>query len=149
MLGRDVLFICTGNYYRSRFAELLFNHLAKLYCLPIRSFSKGIEPYHVDNVGLISQHTVDYLTKLGVDLTNLSEPLPLTEQDFDEGAIAIAMSEKEHRPMMAKKFPRWENCITYWNFEDEYLISPTVLLPRLEERVKALLGNLKTDNYLP
>jgi hypothetical protein len=49
---------------------------------------------------------------------------------------------------MAKKFPRWENCITYWNFEDEYLISPTVLLPRLEERVKALLGYLKTNNYL-
>jgi protein-tyrosine phosphatase len=24
-----MLFLCTGNYYRSRFAELLFNHLAK------------------------------------------------------------------------------------------------------------------------
>ncbi|MGM4967020.1 hypothetical protein AB7714_26215 [Tardiphaga sp. 1201_B9_N1_1] len=28
-MARTVLFLCTGNYYRSRYAEELFNHLAR------------------------------------------------------------------------------------------------------------------------
>jgi protein-tyrosine phosphatase len=26
--AKDILFLCTGNYYRSRFAEILFNSVA-------------------------------------------------------------------------------------------------------------------------
>src|SRR6185312_8984112 len=36
-----VLFLCTGNYYRSRYAEELFNHFAKIEGLDWRAFSRG------------------------------------------------------------------------------------------------------------
>ena len=36
---KRVLFLCTGNYYRSRYAEELFNHLARGENLPWRASS--------------------------------------------------------------------------------------------------------------
>jgi len=39
---QNVLFICTGNYYRSRFAEAVFNHRAQALGLPYRAFSRGL-----------------------------------------------------------------------------------------------------------
>jgi hypothetical protein len=35
-----ILFLCTGNYYRSRYVEELFNHRAKIESLPWRAFSR-------------------------------------------------------------------------------------------------------------
>jgi protein-tyrosine phosphatase len=47
-----VLFLCTGNYYRSRFAECLFNAVAGRMGLPWRAVSNGLALERgVDNVG--------------------------------------------------------------------------------------------------
>jgi protein-tyrosine phosphatase len=37
-----VLFLCTGNYYHSRFAEILFNSVASRMGLPWRASSRGL-----------------------------------------------------------------------------------------------------------
>ncbi len=37
-----VLFLCTGNYYRSRYAEEIFNHQAGLEGLGWHAFSRGV-----------------------------------------------------------------------------------------------------------
>src|SRR5256885_17038856 len=49
---KTVLFLCTGNYYRSRFAEILFNSVAGKMGLPWQAASRGLalEP-GVNNVG--------------------------------------------------------------------------------------------------
>ena len=39
---KTVLFLCTGNYYRSRFAEVLFNSVAGKMGLPWRASSRGL-----------------------------------------------------------------------------------------------------------
>ena len=39
---KRVLFLCTGNYYRSRFAEILFNQLAPTRGLNWRADSRGL-----------------------------------------------------------------------------------------------------------
>ena len=39
---KGVLFLCTGNYYRSRFAEILFNSVAGRMGLPWKAMSKGL-----------------------------------------------------------------------------------------------------------
>ena len=39
---RTVLFLCTGNYYRSRFAEILFDSVAVKMSLPWKASSRGL-----------------------------------------------------------------------------------------------------------
>ena len=39
---KTVLFLCTGNYYRSRYAEALFNSVAGKMSLPWRASSRGL-----------------------------------------------------------------------------------------------------------
>ncbi len=53
-----ILFLCTGNYYRSRFAEELFNHLAKQHGLDWTATSRALAiELGIYNHGPISNHT--------------------------------------------------------------------------------------------
>src|SRR5207237_8142809 len=52
---KTVLFLCTGNYYRSRFAEVLFNSVAGKMGLPWGASSRGLAlEQGVHNVGLMA-----------------------------------------------------------------------------------------------
>ena len=54
---RTVLFLCTGNYYRSRFAEIVFNSLAREAGLAWRAESRGLAVERgAGNVGPLSAH---------------------------------------------------------------------------------------------
>ena len=51
-IERTVLFLCTGNYYRSRFAEVLFNSVACKMRLQWRASSRGLALERgINNVG--------------------------------------------------------------------------------------------------
>ena len=51
---KTVLFLCTGNYYRSRFAEVLFNSVAGKMGLAWQASSRGLALERgVNNVGPI------------------------------------------------------------------------------------------------
>ncbi len=41
---KTVLFLCTGNYYRSRYAEILFNAKAEIMELEWKAVSRGLAP---------------------------------------------------------------------------------------------------------
>src|SRR5215831_4310176 len=64
---RTVLFLCTGNYYRSRFAEELFNHHALRAGLSwvARSRALAIECC-INNVGPLSPFALKALEKRGL-----------------------------------------------------------------------------------
>src|SRR6266446_6429247 len=66
-LMRTVLFLCTGNYYRSRFAEELFNHYAPRAGLSwvARSRALAIER-GVNNAGSLSPFALRALEKRGL-----------------------------------------------------------------------------------
>ena len=50
-----VLFLCTGNYYRSRFAEILFNARTAQEPIDFHATSRGVATeLGVDNIGPIS-----------------------------------------------------------------------------------------------
>ena len=63
-----VLFLCTGNYYRSRFCEEYFNHLAQGHSLPWRADSRGLAPDITvfRNPGPLSIYTRQRLAALDV-----------------------------------------------------------------------------------
>src|SRR6185503_19752845 len=101
-------FICTANYYRSRFAELLFNHLAAEAELRWTSISRGVATeLGADNIGPISPYTIRALKARGVVLPDtFRDPIQLTETDLQRAAFVIALDEDEHRPFMEMKFPQ-------------------------------------------
>src|ERR1700676_5815762 len=64
---KTVLFLCTGNYYRSRFAEVLFNSVAGKMGLPWQASSRGLALERgVHNVGPMAGEAVTGLGALGV-----------------------------------------------------------------------------------
>src|SRR5438067_2061883 len=60
------LFLCTGNYYRSRFAEILFNHRASHLRLDWRAESRGLKIGWLGNIGAISPDAIATLEARGI-----------------------------------------------------------------------------------
>ncbi len=144
---RRVLFICTGNYYRSRFAEAVFNHAATARNLNIRAFSRGLATWLVYGEALISANTVEALAKMQIPLTHTGErPVQLSEEDLNSADLVIALKEKEHRPMMETQFPAWSDKIVYWHVHDIDFAEPALALPEIHEKVSLLLETLTIKN---
>ena len=139
----QVLFLCSANFYRSRFAEHLFNFLAPQIGLDWRAQSRGLLVGYWGDVGPISRFTVDALTERGIPLEdNHRQPLPLTEGDLQESHLVVALKELEHRPLIAAQFPQWERTVQYWDVDDVDCAAPDEAIPYLETRVRALVTEL-------
>lgn len=140
-----VLFVCTGNYYRSRAAEILFNHYAGRYAVEARALSRGFRLNPGKNKGPLSPHTKSYLDKLGI--SHNGEPTKLELGDLESSQHIFLLDEKEHRQMIRRHFPHWEDRVTFWSFEDDYIADPQQVLPSLHQRVEALVKSLgECDN---
>ncbi len=138
-----ILFLCTGNYYRSRFAEILFNHLAQTAGLPHRADSAGLAPQCWErNPGPLSPHTLSALAERRIAALPLRPPRDVAETEFSVFSQVIAMKETEHRPMMEERFPAWAHRIDYWAFDDVEDQPATVVIPQLETRVRKLFAGL-------
>lgn len=138
----QVLFICSGNYYRSRFAEILFSHLAARESLPWSAQSRGFR-LSPQNVGPLSSYTVEACKARGLTFDPQRGPQVLCEADLLAAQRIIAMKAAEHRAMMRERFPAWENRIEYWDIHDIDAASPAEALPVLEQAVGQLVSELR------
>jgi protein-tyrosine phosphatase len=142
-MKNQVLFICTGNFYRSRFAEAVFNHACARRSLPWKAFSRGLATHLVDGCGNISMHTLDALNTLGIDLTHTGiKPVSLTLGDLKRSARVIALKEVEHRPYMETQFPEWVDRIEYWHVHDLDFALPAQALQEIQDLVASLVDEL-------
>jgi len=141
----NVLFLCTGNYYRSRFAEILFNTLAARESLDAHATSRGVATeLGVDNEGPISTHTLKRLRHLKVkDDSALRFPKQVEDQDIRNATLIIALDESEHRALIQDRYPEWANRVEYWNVADLWAATPEEALPIIEEQVRDLIDRLK------
>ena len=138
-----VLFLCSGNYYRSRFAETLFNHLAAEQKLDWRAESRGFR-LSPGNVGPISKYAVEGLRQRGLETPEPDRfPRVVEEPDFGAFDQVVAVKEAEHRPKMLERFPHWADRIEYWQIHDLDCAEPDVALAELESRVRALIERLR------
>ncbi|MBK8814602.1 MAG: low molecular weight phosphatase family protein [Methylococcaceae bacterium] len=137
----QILFLCTGNYYRSRFAEHLFNHHAPGYQLPWKAFSRGLAIEMVgEDSGPISLATLIALQERGIPINGeIRSPIALTEQDLKTAHHIVALKHAEHHPLMSRKFPNWVDKVEYWHVHDIDFASPAQALPEIEESVQRLL----------
>ncbi len=137
-----ILFICTGNYYRSRFAELYFNHLAPDLKLESCAYSKGLNPCTFTNP--ISDTVLKFLETLDIRSPSYRMPAKLLNEDFKIHDLFIALDEQEHRPMVEKLFPYYADQIEYWHVADKPELSSKIALPKIAKSVEDLLYKLST-----
>ena len=139
---QQVLFLCSGNYYRSRFAEHLFNWLAEKSDLPWRAESRGLRVGTARNIGPISQFAVAGLKLRGIPANGQRYPLPLSLPDLAASDLVVALKEADHRAMIAEQFPLWTHLVEYWNVDDLDCAGPEEAMLILDGQVRALLQRL-------
>jgi protein-tyrosine phosphatase len=141
-MTKKVLFLCTGNYYRSRFAEMLFNVLASQRNLAWRADSRGLA-LGTSNVGPIYPRVLDQLKALGY-LAESEPRLParLEMADLEAADLVIALNESEHRPLMSQQFERWTDQIQYWDVPDLHFMRAEEAFSRIEMRTTSLVQRL-------
>jgi protein-tyrosine phosphatase len=140
---REILFLCTGNYYRSRYAEALFSHEAARRGLPWRAFSRGLGTHLAPPKGL-SPHATRRLDEQAIPHDHTApDPVQVDEEDFRRAARIVALKETEHRPLLAILHPAWEKRVEYWEIGDLDSAPPEVALAAIEAHVNTLLDALE------
>jgi protein-tyrosine phosphatase len=147
-VSKQILFLCTGNYYRSRYVEELFNFHARAEALAWRAFSRGLaEKIPPENAGPISRHTLKALKKRAIKPEGAGRyPLLCSPADFDLAQLIIALKEAEHRPLIVSRFPGWENRVSYWHVHDIDIANPVSAVALMDRLVGDLIRNLKASS---
>jgi protein-tyrosine phosphatase len=151
-MNKTVLFLCTGNYYRSRFAEHYFNFLVRRNGLNWRAESRGLR-LGAPNIGAISHYTVERLAALGVSFAEAHRnPLAVALADLEAADLVVALYDAEHRPFVAQDFPDWIERVEFWQVPDVPFVLPDEALPAIQNLVENLTARLKdesrTENHL-
>ncbi|MGA1539053.1 MAG: hypothetical protein ACO39C_01365 [Chthoniobacterales bacterium] len=121
---KRLLFICSGNYYRSRLAEILFNHLAPEAGLEWDATSRGL--LSTGELKGMSEHAIAYLkaNKLNHLATEPRNPLVADVEDLTDSDLVIGMCLEEHKSMVEQKFLALAKALhkvgrlRYWNIYD-------------------------------
>ena len=124
MRKQRVLFVCSGNYYRSRLAEMLFNHEAALAGIAWSADSRGL--LKTGDLKGVSPHAARHLEEK--QLAHLAaeprDPLALEVEDLTDADLVVALCDEEHRPMLEQKFLSLAKAlyaagrIRYWHVYD-------------------------------
>jgi protein-tyrosine phosphatase len=138
---KTILFLCTGNYYRSRFAEELFNHHAERAGIRWIAQSRGLALERgANNIGPIAPVVLLALKELAITARGADRfPQQCTAGDLARAHFVVAVKEGEHRPLMRERFAEWEHLPDYWNIHDIEDAAPAEALKLLAEEVQSLL----------
>ena len=135
---KKILFVCTANIFRSRFAEEVFNSLAIDSGVSLNAFSAGLK------VGQFTTRKIYYPALKQLERYNIK---PLREDEIsthiddlnlDEYERIICMDEPEHRPMVDENSNLKGRNVEYWNIVDIPDEDSRVSLPICYEKVNKL-----------
>jgi protein-tyrosine phosphatase len=149
---RRILFICTGNYYRSRFAELLFATLARERGLAWEAFSRGTSVLTLGhhNVGPISHHARQALEARGIPVEDQPRvPLQLEHDDLLQADLIVAACDVEHRPLLEDGFPSAAERVArveYLRVQDLAFTPPDEALAALDVEIRRLVERLSNEH---
>ena len=139
----NILFVCTANIFRSRFAEEVFNFLAAEERIPAKAFSAGLKvgEYHVRK---IHRPALEQLDKLNIKPKRPNElSVHIDEVQLTKYNQLICMDKAEHKPMVLSNLKLKEFNFEYWDIIDEPKVLSDVSLPICYSKVKELLDGLK------
>ncbi|MCB0191706.1 MAG: low molecular weight phosphatase family protein [Anaerolineae bacterium] len=140
----QLLFLCTGNYYRSRYAEILFNSLAAEIGLDWQATSRGLAlEVGINNIGPMNTTAMNRLQQQGIVTDAYSRsPVQAQESDLVQADHVIALDETEHRPYLAERFPDWPDKVIYWSVRDLGFVPAQLALPKIDHEVRRLVQQL-------
>lgn len=141
----QILFLCTGNYYRSRYAEELFNFRARSEGLTWRAFSRGLaERGSPDNVGPMSRFALEALSAKNIEPAGAARlPMSCSAADFGAAELVIALKDEEHRPFVERRFPDLLPRVIFWDVDDVAFAPPAVALAQIDDLVDGLIAGLR------
>jgi protein-tyrosine phosphatase len=139
--GKTVLFICTGNIYRSRYAEAYFNHRARALGMEARATSRGLRTDLVTED--LSPFAAQAMQERGIRADDTAPSRrQLAREDLERANLVIALRQAEHRPMFAERFPAWEERVRYWDVADRDEWTTEQMVEAVERNTELLLEEI-------
>jgi protein-tyrosine phosphatase len=154
--------LCKGNYFRSRFAAILFNHHAVLQGLPAAAFSRGLD-FSGNNAGPVSMYVPIALKARNINYEQYRKPTRLSEPDLKRANVVIVTHAAQQLPIMNERYPHdysdkyvcWEVADVNFTREDvaaaaqdqnrldQYEKEALAVLEKIESHVLALISRLQ------
>lgn len=140
-MSQTVLFICSGNFYRSRYAEAVFNHIAPHVIPGWSAISRGFKPHlATEDLSYLAR---ERLQEKGIPLNHTAEkPCKLSREDLEESTVIVSLLESQHRPLMRTHFPEFEDVSLYWEVYDIEDQPAEISLSLIDENVTQLIAEL-------
>ncbi|MDB2481529.1 hypothetical protein N9W84_00015 [bacterium] len=151
-----VCFVCTGNYYRSRFAEAVFNHLAEECDVGHVAESRGFQISAADEVakkyGELSPYTRDRMDELDIEERHTSsERQMIKKEDLKLFDLFIILDRSEHFSMVKEFVGEDEEMIDsaknfkYWGVKDVFDWKPSETLSAIFANVNKLFNEIRWE----
>ncbi|MBN2038058.1 MAG: hypothetical protein JW768_15055 [Chitinispirillaceae bacterium] len=140
-----ILFLCTGNYYRSRFAEEYFNAAAVAKGMPHRAISRGLAENfeRLKNPGPISPDVLIELERLGIQVKKpVRMPRKLSGGEVARFDMIICLDKKEHRCMVKRRPSLKGRKVIYWSIKDLAVLPAEKALPVCRRKIDQLVTML-------
>jgi protein-tyrosine phosphatase len=146
--GSHVLFVCTGNFYRSRFAEAIFKTHAS--SGDLTASSRGLDTSKPRDTGL-SPLVVDELKRLKIPLDVVAGyPRQLKREDLDAADVVVLLDGREHVPMLQKQFPQVDMTkVRQWSVQDVPAMAASDAFAEITRQVDLLVAELGARASLP
>jgi len=129
-----ILFVCTGNSFRSAVAEALLKKLRSDFVVE----SAGIEP-----ASHIAENAKSLLKKENA-LGNLKSEPEGIEQKGVEGYDLIIVMQERHKQIIVERWPKAEKKIQVWNIDDPIYL-PSGSAQKIFAKIKnKVLGMART-----
>ena len=132
-----VLFVCSGNAFRSPVAEALL----RMQNLEIEVDSAGTNPAVPDGVAGSARK---YLAKLGAEQYLKGFPEGIDSKQLDKYDLIVAM-KSGHRDIILGRCPECADKIVVWNIEDPYFLPSghtEKIFNQIREKVSRLANTL-------
>lgn len=130
-----ILFVCSGNAYRSPVAEALLKKLKP----EIVVDSAGIDP-----ASLISEYAKKYLSRENAHNFLKKTPEGLDDKKLNEYDLIIAM-EPRHKDHVLSRCPECRDKMVVWNIEDPYFLPhgyAEKIFKQIKDKVSELVNSL-------
>ena len=145
-----VTFVCTGNYYRSRFAESYFNYLCDILKLDYVADSYGLAIHFADELakehGEVSPFSRERMNYIGIPERYFErDRKSLTKDAIENSDMVIAMDKEEHTPMIMESFPSYINQFNFFEVKDVFDWEPKQTLDETQKMVERMINDIVNE----